>query len=205
MLEVPPSGRSTFEKLTCAGARSAALGTLAHMVAVPVFDGAALTAALNARRAELGLGWPALAEALTQQSRGLRAELHDHAVCSGALVRTVRRESMSCQYAVMLLQWLDRAPEEFLTGRSSEVVEVPLPSVGPDVRLRWDLPQLHSAVNSQRSQRNLTWVKLGTQFECTPNRLTNLRSARLADMDLTMRLTQWLGQPAADFIHPATW
>ena len=30
---------------------------------------------------------------------------------------------------------------------------------------------------------------------CTPSRLTNLRTARLADMDLTMRLTQWLRCP----------
>jgi hypothetical protein len=175
------------------------------MVAVPVFDGAALVAALNARRVELGLGWPALAEALTQQSSGLRTELNDHAVCSGALVRTVKRGSMSCQYAVMLLQWLGRAPEEFLTGRRREVGEARLPSVGPDVRLRWDLPQLHGAVNAQRRQRNLTWVALGACFGCTPSRLTNLRSARLADMDLTMRLTQWLGRPAAEFVHPATW
>jgi hypothetical protein len=35
--------------------------------------------------------------------------------------------------------------------------------------------------------------------------LTNLRTARFADMDLAMRITQWLGQPAAAFIHPAQW
>ncbi|PYI64372.1 hypothetical protein CVV68_22060 [Arthrobacter livingstonensis] len=175
------------------------------MVAVPVFDGAALVAALDARRVELGLGWPALAEALTQQSSRLRAELSDHAVCSGALVRTVTRGSMSCQYAVMLLQWLGRAPEEFLTGGRREVGEVRLLSVSSDVRLRWDLPQLHGAVDAQRRQHDLTWVALATHFGCTPSRLTNLRSARLADMDLTMRLTQWLGLPAAEFVHPASW
>jgi hypothetical protein len=35
--------------------------------------------------------------------------------------------------------------------------------------------------------------------------LTNLRTARLADMDLAMRTTQWLRQPAAAFIHAASW
>jgi hypothetical protein len=175
------------------------------MVAVPVFDGAALVAAVNARRVGLGFGWPALADALTQQSGALRAELNDHAVCSGALVRTVNRGTMSCQYAVMLLQWLGRAPEEFLTGQRREVSEARLPSVGSDVRLRWDLPQLYGAVDAQRRQRNLTWVALAADFGCTPSRLTNLRTARLADMDLAMRLTQWLGRPAAEFVHPATW
>ena len=175
------------------------------MVDVAMFDGAALVAAVDTRRSELGLGWPELAEALTQQSSGLRAALNDHAVCSGALVRTVRRGSMSCQYAVMLLQWLGRAPEEFLIGQRRELGDVALPSVGADLRLRWDLPQLHAALNAQRREHDLTWVALGADFGCTPGRLTNLRSARLADMDLTMRITQWLGRPAAEFVHPAAW
>ena len=179
--------------------------SLPNMVDGSVFDGAALTAGLDARRIELGLEWPAVADALAQQSSALRAELNDHSVCSGALVRTVKRGSMSCQYAVMLLQWLGRAPEEFLTGQRRTVGDDPLPTAGPDVRLRWDLPQLYRAVDVQRRERSLTWVALAAQLGCTPSRLTNLRTARLADMDLTMRLTQWLGLPAAEFVHPATW
>jgi hypothetical protein len=46
---------------------------------------------------------------------------------------------------------------------------------------------------------------LARELNCARNRLTNLRTARLADMDLAMRITQWLGQPAAAFIHPAQW
>lgn len=175
------------------------------MAVAPVFDGDALVAELDARRVALGLGWPDLAQELTEQSSTLRAALNDHAVCSGALVRTVKRGSMSCQYALMLLQWLDRAPEEFLTGQRREVQGSRLPKVGTDVRLRWDLPQLYAAVNDQRRRRELTWAALAVQLGCTPSRLTNLRAARLADMDLTMRLTQWLGRPAAEFVHPATW
>jgi hypothetical protein len=34
-----------------------------------------------------------------------------------------------------------------------------------------------------------------------PSRLTNLRTASLADMDLTMRVTQRLAMPAAHFVH----
>jgi hypothetical protein len=32
-----------------------------------------------------------------------------------------------------------------------------------------------------------------------------MRTARFADMDLAMRVTQWLAQPAAAFIHPSQW
>jgi transcriptional regulator with XRE-family HTH domain len=78
-----------------------------------------------------------------------------------------------------------------------------LPEAGRDCRLRWDLNQLHTVLNEQRRQQNLTWADLAEELDCTASRLTNLRTARLADMDLVMRITQWLGQPAAAFIHPA--
>jgi hypothetical protein len=64
---------------------------------------------------------------------------------------------------------------------------------------------LHDALNERRNERRLRWIELADQINCTPSRLTNLRTARLADMGLTMRVTQWLGCPAADFIHPARW
>ena len=94
---------------------------------------------------------------------------------------------------------------DFLTGSVVDVGDVRLPEAGADRRLRWDLHQLHSALNAHRRQQNLTWADLAGELDCTPARLTNLRSARFADMGLTMRITQWLGQPAAVFIHPAQW
>jgi hypothetical protein len=60
-------------------------------------------------------------------------------------------------------------------------------------------------LNDQRRKQKLTWADLAEKLDCTPARLTNLRTARLADMDLAMRITQWLRQPAAAFIHPAQW
>ena len=104
-----------------------------------------------------------------------------------------------------MLRWLRRAPEDFLTGPVVDVGDVRLPEAGPDSRLRWDLTQLHSALNEQRRERGLTWAELAQELDCTSNRLTNLRTARFADMGLAMRVTQWLGRPAAAFIHPARW
>lgn len=83
--------------------------------------------------------------------------------------------------------------------------DVRLPPAGPDRRLRWDLPELHAALDARRQQHGLTWVALARELDCTPSRLTNLCTARLADMGLAMRVTQWLGKPAATFIHPARW
>ncbi len=161
--------------------------------------------ALDAQRVDRELDWSTLAVELWQQSSELNAELADHCLCPGALVRTVKRGTMSCQYALILLRWIRRAPEDFLRGPVADVGDVRLPDAGPERRLRWDLPRLHASLNEQRRERNLTWAELANTLDCTPSRLTNLRTARLADMDLTMRITQWLGKPAACFIHPADW
>jgi hypothetical protein len=121
------------------------------------------------------------------------------------VARLHQRGATSCQYGLFMLRWLHRAPEDFLTGPVVDVGDVRLPDAGTDSRLRWNLNQLHSALNEHRRERQLTWAELAQDLDCTSNRLTNLRTARLADMDLAMRVTQRLGQPAAAFIHPAHW
>jgi hypothetical protein len=104
-----------------------------------------------------------------------------------------------------MLRWLGRAPEEFLTGAVVDVGDTTLPQPGPGSRLRWDLNKLHAELNAQRQERGLAWAELAQTLGCTPSRLTNLRTARQADMGLVMRVTQWLNRPAAEFIHAAQW
>jgi hypothetical protein len=66
---------------------------------------------------------------------------------------------------------------------------VRLPDAGSDSRLRFDLGQFHAALNAERQRQGLTWAALAEQIGCTSARLTNLRTARMADMALTMRVT----------------
>jgi hypothetical protein len=178
---------------------------LARVQALARFDCGALFGALDAQRRDRGLDWPALADALWRQSSELNAQRADHSLCPGAIVRLPKRGTISCQYALFMLRWLRRAPEDFLTGPAVDVGVVELPAAGPDSRLRWNLAEMHAALNQRRNELDLTWAALAQEIGCTPNRLTGLRSARLTDMDLAMRLTQWLGRPAAAFIHPAQW
>ncbi|MCU1388685.1 MAG: hypothetical protein JWL72_2023 [Ilumatobacteraceae bacterium] len=104
-----------------------------------------------------------------------------------------------------MLRWLSRAPEEFVIGAAVDLGDTRLPRPGPESRLRWDLTELHAALNRERQERGLAWVDLARTLGCTPSRLTNLRAARQADLELVMRCTQWLERPAADFIHAARW
>lgn len=175
------------------------------MGSLPDFDGTAMISALEAERIEHGLDWTDLAREMWAESAQLNADLADHGLCQGALIRTAKRATMSCQYALVILRWIHRAPEDFLTGPIVDVGDTQLPAAGLDRGLRWDLGEVHTVLNQQRQDRHLTWAQLGEIIGCTPNRLTNLRTARLADMGLTMRVTQWTGKPAAQFIHPARW
>jgi hypothetical protein len=173
---------------------------------LPAFDCGALFAALDAQRRQRELDWFALANELWQQSSALNAQRpDDHPLCGGAVSRLGKRGTTSCQYALFMLRWLDRAPEDFLSGPVVDVGDVALPNAGTDSRLRWNLRELHAALDEERRRRNLTWAELADELGCTPARLTNLKTARLADMDLAMRVTQWLARPAAEFIRPAQW
>ena len=92
-----------------------------------------------------------------------------------------------------------------MTQSSVHVGDARLPIAGPEHRLRWNLSELHAALNDARQLRKLTWAKLAAGLDCTASRLTGLRTATFADMELVMRVTQWLERPAAAFIHPARW
>ena len=176
------------------------------MTVLPVFDFAAFSAAFDTARRDRNLGWYEFADVPWEQSSGLNAlRVDDHPFCGGAMSRLSGRGESSCQYAMVILRWLGRAPEEFLVGQVIDVGDVRLPEPGPASRLRWDLNQLHAALNERRQELGLTWAGLAREIDCTPSRLTNLRTARMADMALTMRVTQWLCKPAAEFVHGTQW
>lgn len=175
------------------------------MTSLPEFDFSAFVDAYDTERRARGLGWYEFADELWEQSSDLNAQLMDHPLCGGAVSRQGARGATSCQYALFMLRWLARAPEDFLTGRAIDVGDTRLPEPGPGHRLRWNLNELYVALNARRQERGLTWSALAQALDCTPSRLTNLRTARLADLALTMRVTQWLERPAADYIHAAQW
>lgn len=179
--------------------------TVVSVLDLPVFDCAALFAALDASRRELDIGWYDLADAMWQQSAELNASRSDHPLCGGAVQRVATNDTTSCQYALFMLRWLDRPPEDFLVGPVVDVGNCGLPRADSDKRLRWNLNRLHAAVNALRREDGLTWGELARELDCTPSRLTNLRTARRADMTLVMRITQHLRKPAVAFIEPATW
>lgn len=171
------------------------------------FDTSALYSALDTRRAELGLSWRQVADQLWQLSSELNDHRRDHPISPSTLTNMAKRPRTSCQHALFMLRWLDRTPESFLTGKSdASDPRFALPRVGPDRRLRWSLKLLWATMDDKRRQEGLTWAQLAVVIGCTPSQLTGLRTARFATgMDVAMRIVQWIGRPAADFVYPARW
>ena len=174
------------------------------------FDGTALYAAMDAKRRAEGLSWPGAATAIWEMAPVLNTAraargLPNHPISPSTLQNLGKRGNTSCQHALFFLRWLDRTPESFLTGAAVDA-GAPLPPCGPDRRPRWDLRALHAGLSESCASRGATWAQAADDLRCQPGQLTGLKTARFATgMALAMRVTQWVGRPAADFIYLAPW
>jgi hypothetical protein len=178
--------------------------------AIREFDGKALYAALDAKRLAEGLSWSGAAAAIWNMTPALNAArdargLANHPISPSTLLNLGKRGNTSCQHALFFLRWLGRTPESFLPGAPHDA-GAPLPEGGPARRPRWDLKALHAGLNGARGTRGVTWAQTAHDLRCQPGQLTGLKTARYATgMGLAMRITQWVGQPAADFMYLARW
>lgn len=174
------------------------------------FDAKALYDALDEQRRAQGLSWSGAAAAIWDMAPTLNAArdargLPNHPISPSTLQSLGKRGNTSCQHALFFLRWLDRTPESFLAGAALGD-GAPLPACGPDRRPRWDLKALHAGCNESRTGRGFTWAQAAHELRCQPGQLTGLRTARYATgMALAMRITQWVGRPAAAFIYVARW
>jgi hypothetical protein len=168
------------------------------------FDVVAMFEAMDARRVERGLSWQGLADAIWEQSSVLNARRRDHPISAATLKGIAKRGDCTCQHALFVLSWLERSPESFVPGTKLE--RTALPAAGSNQRLRWDLEALFAALDAQRRERERTWAELAAEMHCTSHQLAGLKTVRFAiGMKLAMRIVQWLGRPASDFIDVASW
>lgn len=174
------------------------------MTSPTAFDHEAFFAAVDARRREQQLSWPALAAAIWEQSSVLNGQRGDHPI-SPATIRKMAGGT-SCQHALFVLRWLDVPPEAFIAVPQPGTVGIPLPATDNAHRLRWNLRKLHGWLNAARTARGATWQQVADRLHCTPSQLTGLRTAKFTTgMTLAMRITQALRRPAADFVYVAKW
>jgi hypothetical protein len=171
------------------------------------FDIDALFAALDARREQLGLSWHGVAKEIWKLDATLNEKRPSDHPFSASTIKSMReRQRTSCQHALFMLRWLDRAPECFLVDPSPRAGEIHLPQVPPDRRLRWSLKRLHGLLDARREVQGLSWTDTATRLGCKINQLTGLRTAKYAtNIELAMRIVQWTGQPSTEFMYLAKW
>jgi hypothetical protein len=170
------------------------------------FGGKALFDAVDTRRREQQLSWPALANAIWAQSRVLNERRNDHPISPATIRNLAEGRGLSCQHALFVLRWLGVPPEAFIAAPHPGTANIPLPLADESHRLRWNLRKLYGALNAARTERNATWQQAADRLHCTPNQLTGLRIAKFATgMRLAMRITQALHRPAADFVEVSDW
>ncbi len=177
------------------------------MMPLKRFDTDALFEALEARRVERGLTWTGVAREFWELDAALNAARpNDHPFSAATITRMKARRRTSCQHALFMLRWLDRAPEHFLEGGDPSADDIALPSVEPGKRLRWSLKRLHGFADTKRKAEGMSWKDAAATLGCTANQLTGLNSAKFAtNIDLAMRIVQWVGRPSPDFMYLASW
>src|SRR5262249_13651861 len=107
------------------------------------FDLHALQAALDARRAALGLSWAALAA--------------EPGVSAATLAGLGTRPVAEGDGVIRVVAWLGLRPEEFVPGRQLAPDEGRLPGPPAAARLRFDARALYAALDAERAARGLTW------------------------------------------------
>jgi hypothetical protein len=147
------------------------------------FDLHDLHAALDARRATLGLTWAALAA--------------EFGVSAGTLRGLGERRSAEGDGVLRAIAWLGRTPESFVPGAGGGT---PLPT--PAAALRFDAGSLYAALEAARAGRGLTWTAVAADCGAgSPFALTRLRDGGRVRFPEVMRVLAWLGAPAARFVR----
>jgi hypothetical protein len=169
-----------------------------------VFDLSALADAIETERLARGITW----KQLTDEVRPGPPRPGDHPISASALSTMGRKARANSTIVLQVLLWLDRTPESFIRGRSSESrPDEILRPPSPGQILRFDVRALHAALEERRTERRLTWQQVADEMpRISTSMLAGLPRGRAAWLPMVgfpevATLTQWIGRPAASFVR----
>jgi len=165
------------------------------------FDLRALYDALDEQRRSRGLSW----SAATKEINRFKAALHPIATST---VTGLKSKALGEGDGILqMLRWLDRTPESFVPGFSkADAKRFRLPQLGEEQILRFDTRALHSALDLQRRDRDMTWKDVAAEVGgFTPSMLANLAKGGRTTFPGVMRIVRWLDKPAAIFTRASNW
>ena len=164
----------------------------------------ALCAALDEARSMRGLSWTELVAEINAPFQFVPS-----IPISLSTIRGMGgKASVTSAVVLQVLRWLGRSPESFLAGRSAPAgaSAEALPDVGEQQILRFDTQAIHAALDEARRARGFTWRQIAGELRgFKAGMLTNLATGPAIGFPRVMRITQWLGRPAAEFMRGYDW
>jgi hypothetical protein len=159
------------------------------------FDLKALYAAMDDQRRSRALTWAAV-------TREINHFVTDgHPVASSTITGVKTKSVAEGDGVLQMLLWLGRTPESFVPGfPGAEADRFQLPGRAEGRILRWDAAALHAALNAKRQAAGMTWQDVANEIGgVSSGMLTHLAKGGRVGLPGVMRLTAWLGRPAAAF------
>ncbi|HVN94488.1 MAG TPA: hypothetical protein VMT38_12365 [Terracidiphilus sp.] len=101
---------------------------------------------------------------------------------------------------LQMLLWLNRSPESFVPGHEDDGrASAPLPNMRANQMLRFDTKKLYAALDARRAELGLSWALVAKEIGLSAASLTYLAKGTRTSFPQVMRITAWLGRPAAEF------
>ena len=161
------------------------------------FDLSALFQALNAQRQSRGLTWAQVSGEINDVGPIVRR----HPIASSTITGLRTKRLAEGDGVLQMLRWLGRAPESFMLGLPEPLAAASLPAAERRQVLRFDTRKLHESLDERRRSRGLSWPDLEAETGVAASHMRGLKKGGRTAFPGVMRLTRWLRQPAAAFIH----
>jgi hypothetical protein len=174
------------------------------MPRAPDFSVAALHAALVAQRDARGMNWQQVAREISARFDKGPAK----PVSASTLRSLCERAAVEGDGVLQMLLWLDRTPESFVADSNGGVdaKDAALRRLESHQILRFDAKALYATLDGRRTERALTWTQIADAIGgVTAAGLTRLANGGRVAFPHVMRITRWLGQPAATFTRASDW
>jgi hypothetical protein len=160
------------------------------------FNLGALYLAIDAQRQSRGITWQQAMLEINRQSNGKAGR---HPIARSTVLGLRTKAIAEGDGVLQMLRWLNRSPESFVPGCKALDVHT-LPYVPFDQVLRFDTVKLHAAIDTQRTARRLTWEQVAQEIGgMSATTLTHMKKGGRTGFPFVMRITRWLGEPAAHF------
>ena len=167
------------------------------------FDLQALYTAIDEQRRSRCLTWAAV----SREVNSMAADVPGRKPIATSTIAGLRVKALGEGDGILqMLLWLGRTPESFVPGADIPRHLGKLRELGTSQILRWNTKALHAALDAKRTCGGLSWNEVAIRIGGVNARgLARMAKGGRTHFPLVMRITKWLGKPAAHFTRASDW